>query len=219
MGKISILTKEQQAFLSVLRQNSYITKNFYFTGGTALSEYYLHHRYSEDIDLFSESKIDTDIINTLVHDWSKKLHFTFSSNFIEVVYRFNCIFKNGYELKVDFAYYPYKRIQPSQMINGLPVDSLFDIAVNKTNTLSQRQSIKDFVDCYFLWQTESFYDLVHGIEIKFHEEFDPMIFSSNLLSVEYFDVLPKMLKPLQLSDLKSYFRKEAVELAKKSVEL
>ncbi|EKD67845.1 MAG: hypothetical protein ACD_48C00187G0001, partial [uncultured bacterium] len=41
----------------------------------------------------------------------------------------------------------------------------------------------------------------------------------NLLSVEYFDVLPKMLKPLQLSDLKSYFRKKAVELAKKSVEL
>jgi len=135
MGKISVLTKEQQAFLSVLRQNRYITDTFYFTGGTALSEYYLHHRYSEDIDLFSESKIDTGIINTLVYDWSKKLHFTFTSNFIEVVYRFNCTFKNNYELKVDFAYYPYKRIKPSQIIDGLQIDSLFDIAVNKNQTV------------------------------------------------------------------------------------
>ncbi|MDR1696214.1 MAG: nucleotidyl transferase AbiEii/AbiGii toxin family protein [Endomicrobium sp.] len=30
--------------------------SFYFSGGTALSEYYLRHRYSEDLDFFRKMK-------------------------------------------------------------------------------------------------------------------------------------------------------------------
>lgn len=34
-----------------------ITDNFYLTGGTALSEFYLQHRLSEDLDFFSEQEL------------------------------------------------------------------------------------------------------------------------------------------------------------------
>ncbi len=35
-----------------------ITNNFYLTGRTALAEFYLHHRYSEDLDFFSETEFE-----------------------------------------------------------------------------------------------------------------------------------------------------------------
>lgn len=47
----TILTPFQTKLLNILATDSYITKRFYFTGGTVLSEFYLQHRLSEDFDL------------------------------------------------------------------------------------------------------------------------------------------------------------------------
>jgi len=100
MGKISILTKDQTAVLSVLGTSSYIKERFYFTGGTALSEYYLHH------------------------DGQKK---------------------------------------------------------------------------------------------KFHIDYEPLTFSADLLTIDTFTELPRMITPLTLSTLREYFRKKAKKLARPSV--
>jgi predicted nucleotidyltransferase component of viral defense system len=218
MGKISILTKDQTAFLSVLATSSYIKERFYFTGGTVLSEYYLRHRYSDDLDFFSEEKFDNAVILTLIETWSKQLHYTFTSRFIEVVYRFVLTFPSGIPLKIDFSYYPYKRLSPGKKLpNGITIDSRFDIAVNKMATVSQRMDIKDYVDCYYLWQKESFYDLIHGREKKFHIPYEPLLFSSDLLTIETFTELPRMITPVTLPVLKMFFRKKAKELAQASV--
>lgn len=56
MGKPTILNKDQQKFLEFVLREPYILKRFYWTGGTVLSEFYLQHRDSHDIDLFSEGK-------------------------------------------------------------------------------------------------------------------------------------------------------------------
>jgi len=48
MGKVSILTKEQNIILAEVRKSPFL-QQFYLTGGTALSAYYLAHRYSEDL--------------------------------------------------------------------------------------------------------------------------------------------------------------------------
>lgn len=50
MGKIPILTKEQETVLGEIIKIKYFKDNFYFTGGTALSLIYLQHRYSEDLE-------------------------------------------------------------------------------------------------------------------------------------------------------------------------
>ena len=52
MGK-TILTPKQLEFLEYVSSDPAITKNFYWTGGTVLAEFYLQHRLSEDIDLFT----------------------------------------------------------------------------------------------------------------------------------------------------------------------
>ncbi|MEW6006970.1 MAG: nucleotidyl transferase AbiEii/AbiGii toxin family protein [bacterium] len=55
--KIKILTEEQGKFLDLVSEEKSLCKRFYLTGGTPLSAFYLFHRVSEDIDLFSENEM------------------------------------------------------------------------------------------------------------------------------------------------------------------
>ena len=45
------------SILRLICKEEYFIKNFYFTGGTPLSAFYLFHRLSEDIDLFLKKKL------------------------------------------------------------------------------------------------------------------------------------------------------------------
>lgn len=59
MGQ-NILTAAHRQLLAEISRDRYLTDTFYFTGGTALSAYYLRHRYSEDLDFFCEAPYDKD---------------------------------------------------------------------------------------------------------------------------------------------------------------
>ena len=52
----SILSQNQKDILAIISKDKLICDNFYLTGGTALAEFYLHHRLSEDLDFFSENE-------------------------------------------------------------------------------------------------------------------------------------------------------------------
>lgn len=217
MGEIQILTKEQQIILAQVKKEPFF-EQFYFTGGTALSAFYLQHRYSEDLDFFTQKKFDNQDIFDLIDSWSKKYSFTFTSEFHQVVYIFMLTFKNKEVLKVDFGHYQHKRIEKDNIIDGLKTDSLTDIAVNKLLTITQRSSVKDFVDLYFLLNKFTVWDLLSGVRIKFGMELEPYILASNFLKVEEFEFLPKMILPLTLKDLKAFFREKAKEIGLKAVE-
>lgn len=60
MGKTSVLKKHHKEFLELVLKEPYLLKRFYWTGGTALAEFYLHHRESENIDLFFLAKTKFD---------------------------------------------------------------------------------------------------------------------------------------------------------------
>ena len=90
-------------------------KRFYWTGGTVLSEFYLHHRDSHDIDLFSENQeIHLPSINKFVGIVGQKM------NVKKIIHkRFlglhtYTLFLPNRELKIDFNYYPFKRINTSK---------------------------------------------------------------------------------------------------------
>ncbi|OGG02951.1 hypothetical protein A2W14_02125 [Candidatus Gottesmanbacteria bacterium RBG_16_37_8] len=72
MGK-TILTPKQLDFLELAQAQASISKNFYLTGGTALSEFYFKHRLSEDIDLFSEQEIKPQVIEPFLKKISPRL--------------------------------------------------------------------------------------------------------------------------------------------------
>ncbi len=73
MGQKTILNPIQRKFLCLAVKEPYLLKNYYWTGGTVLAELYLHHRESEDIDLFSENEVDVENISNFVGVMAKKL--------------------------------------------------------------------------------------------------------------------------------------------------
>jgi predicted nucleotidyltransferase component of viral defense system len=227
MGKLKqdseklTFTPLQQYIFDEFSKNNKLIKKFYFTGGTALSAVYLHHRASEDLDFFSvETFDDKDIeeieifINKIATN--KNLNVRFTSR--EVVKVFELLKKDVVEIKVDFAYYPYKRLNEGKSINSVQIDSKQDIATNKLHTITSRTQVKDFVDLYFLLKEFSFWDLFHGVEEKFKTELDLFWLGMDFLKVEEFNILPKMLIPLSLEKLKDFYRKEARKLGNMVVE-
>ncbi|HSW88006.1 MAG TPA: nucleotidyl transferase AbiEii/AbiGii toxin family protein [Candidatus Saccharimonadales bacterium] len=217
MEKIQLHTREQEIIFDEIKKNEFLKSHFYFTGGTALSSLYLHHRYSDDLDFFNANQFDNQILFTLMNDWSKKHSFTFTSNFVEVVYIFLLTFSNKSELKVDFSYYPYKRLEKESLVNDIAVDSLLDIAVNKLLTISQRTEVKDFVDLYYLLDIFTIWDLRNGVKSKFSIDLDPLIIGADFLKVESFNYLPRMIKPLKLEELQSFFQKKAEDIGMKAI--
>lgn len=218
MGKNISFTKEQQYIINKVANEPTLQKLFYFTGGTALSYLYLHHRLSEDLDFFSETKFDKDGLLHLINQWADEDNFTFTPQWKEVVYIFLLDFPNGSQLKVDFGYYPYRRVEKGKLYEGIPVDSLLDIAINKLTAIMQRTAAKDFVDLYYLLQQFTIWDLMEGVRVKFHIKTEPVLLASDFLKVNDFNELPQMLQPLTLEELQAFFRGKAKELASQAVE-
>ena len=217
MGKIQYITKEQKNILDEIGASSFLFSTFYLTGGTALSAFYLKHRYSDDLDFFSTKKFDNQVIFTLIEEWRRKYNFTFESHFVEVVYNFVLVFKGARTLKLDFAYYPYKQIEKFTVVGNVNVDSLFDIAVNKLLVISQRSDVKDFVDLYYLLRKFSVWDLREGVRVKFNVDVEPLLLAADFLKIEDFDYMPRMIKSLNLNTLRLFFRQKAKEIGGVSI--
>lgn len=215
---INILTAEQKFILEEFSKNLSLKNNFYFTGGTALGAFYLQHRLSEDLDFFSEKQFDDAQIVLFIKRISLKLNTESKFTKVYETRIFELFKKNKLIIKVDFNYYPFERIEQGKNIEGYTVDSLFDIAVNKLLTINQRTDVKDFVDLYFLFREFTLWDLMEGVRRKFGIEIDPILAAADMLKVEGFEDMPRMIKPLTLEQLKTFFKKKAKELGKTLVE-
>ncbi|MBI2641764.1 nucleotidyl transferase AbiEii/AbiGii toxin family protein [Candidatus Roizmanbacteria bacterium] len=218
MGEMLLFSQEQKHIFDKISNNTFLQRRFYFTGGTALSYFYLQHRYSEDLDFFSEVEFDHKEILAIMKQFAKEGDFNLKADLKEVVYIFNLRFKNGKQVKVDFGRYPYRRVEKGQIFQKITVDSLIDIAINKLSAINQRSQVRDYVDLYFLLEKFTIWDLIEGVRVKFHMEIEPWILSSDLAyTIEKFDLMPRMIKPVTLDELKKFFREKAKELAKKAV--
>ena len=110
-----------------------LTKRFYLTGGTALAEFYLQHRLSEDIDLFTgKEEVNQGVVEAFLKKSARRLKIRKIklSQFLGL-FSYKLIYQDGGELKVDFNYYPFPRIDKGIKFKNLSVDSLIDIAANK----------------------------------------------------------------------------------------
>lgn len=212
------LTKEQKIILKEVGNDKSLSSGFYFSGGTALSAVYLHHRVSEDLDFFTEQPFDQLFILNKINHWAKKYALEISPQVIENIFIYNLMFPNGVTLKTDFCYYPYKRLKESQEINGVKVDSLEDIAINKLVVVSQRTEVKDFVDLYFLLKQFTVWNLLEGSRKKFGIKFDLLNLAADFLKIEDFEFLPKMSIPLELGELKNFYKNLAKKLGLEVVE-
>lgn len=219
MGKITLLfTTIQQKVLNEFSKEKHLKKKFYFTGGTALSAVYFHHRESEDLDFFSEEEFDNDPIIQFINKVSDLL-----GTKVRMIRRDRMVIfelKKGGRLviKLDFVYDPFKRLKLGRKIQGISIDSLEDIGANKFMTMTQRTEVKDFVDLYFLLQKFTFWDLFYFVKKKFKMELDFVWIAAHFLKVNDFDKMPRMIAPLKLKELQDFFKEQAKKIGMKVVE-
>ena len=225
MGKINkkdiselTFTPIQRIIFDEFSENSKLRKQFYFTGGTALSAIYLHHRESEDLDFFSETEFDNEDIEDFIEEIAKSKNLQVRFTPRERVRIFELIKKGKVEIKVDFGYYPYKRLKKGIKVNNVEVDSIRDIATNKLHTVTSRTEVKDFVDLYFLLKKFTFWDLLYGVKEKFRMELDLVWLAADLLKVKQFKYLPKMLIPLKLKEIQDFYETQAKKIGMRVVE-
>lgn len=161
------LSHLQQIVLDEFKKSS-LKERFYWTGGTLLSVVYLHHRHSEDIDFFSDEPFSHDTVVGFVRDLEKET----SLEFIEekkVFDRWEFFLHNREEVRLEFVHYDHPKIKEREYWNGIMIDSLHDIAANKTMALVDRNEPKDAVDIYFLLTQANFSmrQLLQFVEKKF----------------------------------------------------
>ena len=210
----SILTIRQKKFLEIFSSDQYLREKFCLSGGTALAGFYLHHRYSEDLDFFSETEFDMSEINIFFTKIKKELGFkkidyqqSYNRNL------FFCHFDDEI-LKVEFTFFPFPKIQRVQNVNGLQIESLIDLAVNKLFAIYQRSAARDYIDLYFICQENglAMQDLIAQAKIKFDWHIDPIQLGTQFIKCK--DVLdwPKMIKNLESKEWQNFFIKEAENL-------
>jgi predicted nucleotidyltransferase component of viral defense system len=211
---------EQKKILNLLIENPTFIKLFYLSGGTALSEYYLHHRQSEDLDFFSEQEIDKIWLTSIAKNIKKSVGF----NKVDIQESFNrnLVFfsKKNNILKSEFTYYPFIQIEIPSLRNGIKVDSLIDIAVNKFFTIYQQPTARHFIDLYMILQNNkglTWEKLKKLARIKFETVIDPIQLGSQLIKVKTVQDVPKMIIPVSQDLWRNYFIIQA-KLLKKEVE-
>ncbi|MFA6569810.1 MAG: nucleotidyl transferase AbiEii/AbiGii toxin family protein [Bacteroidota bacterium] len=210
----SILTAHQKKLLHLFSSNADIRKNFYLSGGTALAEYYLHHRYSEDLDFFTEEEVDPMSIQVFIKDIKdkadiKKVDFQQSFNRNLVFLHFE-----DEVVKTEFTYYPFAQLEHPKEVDGIRVDSLIDIAVNKTFTIYQKPRSRDFIDLYLIMKEKgwSFSDLRKKARMKFDTHIDPLQMAQQLLEVDHLEDFPRMIAKLDSKEWHEFWKKEAGKL-------
>jgi len=144
------LTPSQKLALELFAASP-LANQFYWTGGTALAYHYLQHRLSDDLDFFSSEPFEYEPLYEWSEMYRKKAGFRDVQN-RKIFDRHEFLFKNDEELKIEFVYYNHDRktLGKREIKDGIMVDSLIDMAANKTLALIDRDDPKDVFDLYNL---------------------------------------------------------------------
>ncbi len=203
---MDILTHLQRDLLKQLSLTP-LAEQFFLTGETALAECYLQHRYSEDLDLFTEVPDGINQAKPILEACAARL-----GGRVRFTRRFDSILEaivDHAEGTVMFHFAqdgPY-RLQPIDRTHaiGFPVDNVLDMACNKLVALFDRASEKDFVDIYFLHQERiPLVQLITQASQK-HIGMDSYGLAQVFERVHKVERLPRMIKPLELDALKAFF--------------
>ena len=155
-GIITDLQREILIIFSEIRDS----KMFYLTGGTALAEFYLGHRKSFDLDIFTTEK---ELIIPFSYAFEQELKKIF---LVKAVRRYETFVEfevsaKGDSTKVQLAYdSPFRFENPVDSDIGVKVNDYTDLIVDKLLAFFGRAEPRDAIDLFFILKTEDFWKLV-----------------------------------------------------------
>ena len=140
----------------VLQAVQEVNHSFYLSGGTALSRFYLHHRYSDDLDFFVNQYPDfqSEVGKIITHLKSKLFSIEIANSDSSFIRLF--IIKNGVSVKLEWindVAYTFGQKSNESLFHR--VDHWQNILSNKLSALS-RNDAKDLADILFISKKYSF---------------------------------------------------------------
>jgi len=189
---------------------------FYLTGGTALTEFYLAHRKSFDLDIFTTEKALVIPFSRAFEDEIKKVFQ------IKVIRRFGTFVefevsgrdeKTRVQIALDS---PFRFENPVDSDIGIKVNDYTDLIVDKLLAFFGRAEPRDAVDLFFILKDEDFWKLTELAKGK-DPGFDLYWMAIALKKVENFpdeiNLWPvDMIKEVNPKEIKTLFSKLAIEI-------
>lgn len=136
------------------------SQKFYLTGGTALSEFFLGHRLSYDLDFFTSESDLLQPFSDAMHEGLEKRGFS-----VIAVRKFQTfaeckLTKKEEETIVHLAYdSPFRFFPPVDSAFGIRVNDYRDMIVDKLITFFGRAEPRDAVDLFFILKQEDLWKL------------------------------------------------------------
>jgi hypothetical protein len=188
---------------------------FFLTGGSALGLFYLHHRRSYDLDLFTTlESIDGQTLRNQVIRLAHRIGaecdpMQTTPDFLRFELR------RGEDREViDFVVDRVPQLEVEKCQQGtIRVDTLREITANKWAALLGRSEVKDLVDLYFIERAG--YDLFSGFEDARQKDagMDEAVLSQLLAALRIRTLPDFLLEPLTIDELRSFADRLRRELA------
>jgi hypothetical protein len=169
-----VLSASQREFLKKLEFTN--AWDFYLAGGTALA-LQIGHRRSVDFDFYTRKHFKKgEILDSLRPVLGRQKR--------KVVRDINDTYEIAVEpdIHISCFHYPYPLLVKPQIVNGVSIASLEDIAAMKIIALAQRGLRRDFIDLYYLLRRFSLREIFRFTQKKY-PEFD---IHHGLRSILYF---------------------------------
>ena len=211
------LTDETRELYQLVSNIPFISQ-YYLAGGTGLA-LQIGHRFSADLDFFSDSPgaVGEDqrksILNFLKEEPSLKITWDKEGTFVATWRNVGVSF-----FRLDL----HPLINPPIIIDKIKVANIEEIGAEKLAAILSRGTRKDYVDLFFILHQKSLIELfeIAAEKYPYHEAFPT--FAVRVLS--YFDdaesdPMPRMIKNVKWNEVKTYLDKQAMDMGRRKLEL
>jgi len=193
-------------------------QRFFLTGGSALGLFYLDHRRSYDLDLFTTEDVDGKEVQSLVLRTAKEMGAECQAiRSAPDFHRFKLTRGDEREI-IDVVVDRAPQLDPQKAdFAGIRVDTLREMIANKLTTLLSRSELKDVVDLYFLEQAG--HDLLASIPDAQAKDggWEPAVVAMLLDGLKVTELPVWMIRSLDLSDLQAFIHRLRIEIAEKAL--
>jgi len=206
------LSSSTKNALKKLDSSSFFDKTAaYLAGGTALA-LRLGHRLSIDLDFFTLKEFNEDSISNLLKNTG---HFTLNrADWQTLIGSFETV-------KFSLFFYQYPLLKTSEIFfTKTPIASLEDIAAMKVGAISRRGRKRDFIDLYFLTKIFPLKKAIDFYDKKYQDLASQR--THILKSLIYFtdaesEPTPRMIQPVNWSEVKKFFEEEVKKITQKQL--
>lgn len=192
-------------------------QDFFLTGGTALSVFYLDHRKSYDLDLFTPQMVDWFQIDALLALICQRIGAEHRSVTKTPLFCRHELVRGQEKEIVDLVVEQVPQIEEKKNHFGqIIVDTPREIGINKICMLVSRSEIKDVIDLLFL--SRQGFDVLANVTAAKRKEasLEPALLSYLLSQLHVAEMPSYLIQPIssgELTDFIANLKRELSEIA------